>query len=234
MNGFMKNFKYYAAVWVLLLLLFNVVVFVATGEDARRAPSFWIGYASVTVALFAQLVWGWLAFKPQRSEAMLYRLSLVSLNYLGALVVALAGAVFMAVPAIPWQVSVLVSAVLLVLLAAVNVAGSGAARYVEGVGTQVATSQHLIRGLTADAESLLARASDGPCEADARRVYEALRYSDPRSGDGTWEIEWLMQDTFSEFSCAVGDGRAEDAASSARELCALAKERAVQCRSQKK
>jgi hypothetical protein len=233
-NAFKKSFWCYALVWVLLLALYNVIVFLPPWDPARYTPSFWIGYGVVTAALVGQLASGWLAFRPQRAEALLYRLSLVSVNYACAVVMAVAGTVFTLLSAVPWWVAAVVCALLLVCMLAVNVSVVGAARYVERVDAGVRSSSAFVRELTLEAQSLLAAAQGGPCEADARSVYEALRYADPRSVDGVQDVEARLRLRFEELKGAVGAGRQAEASALAREVCLLAKERADRCLTHKR
>ena len=55
-----NNFKYFAIIWVVLLVLFNVVTFIIPAEIAGinrfEQPTFWIAYAFICVALVGQLI----------------------------------------------------------------------------------------------------------------------------------------------------------------------------------
>jgi len=46
-----KVFKNYLIIWVVLLIIFNVVSFVSVGWTGQEkyTPSFWIGYAFITL-----------------------------------------------------------------------------------------------------------------------------------------------------------------------------------------
>lgn len=61
-----KTFRNYIVVWLILLVIFNVVVFVAPNEVAglsKFGGAFWTGYIFITLAFIGQLVCAYFAFR---------------------------------------------------------------------------------------------------------------------------------------------------------------------------
>ncbi len=71
------------------------------------------------------------------------------------------------------------------------------------------TQTQFIKLLTVDAESLLDRAKSDAVKTECKKVYEAVRYSDPMSNDALSVIEAKITVKMDELSSAVG---ADDAA----------------------
>ena len=60
-----KVFKFYSIIWAVLLALFNVISFVSVGWAgiSKYTPSFWIGYAFITLSFIGQIVCAYFALK---------------------------------------------------------------------------------------------------------------------------------------------------------------------------
>ena len=98
------------------------------------------------------------------------------------------------------------------------------------VTTKVKTKTFFIKSLTVDAESLISRAKSENIKAECKKVYEAVRYSDPMSNDALTSIESDITIKFSKLSEAVV---AEDSAAVvilADEITILLGDRNKKCR----
>lgn len=100
---------------------------------------------------------------------------------------------------------------------------------VEKVGEKVkAQSQH-IKMLTVDAQNLMNRAATPEAKEAAKKVYEAVRYSDPMSNEALSVIEAKITVKFDEFANEVNSGGSK-VTNLADELVVLVKERNNKCR----
>ena len=61
-----------------------------------------------------------------------------------------------------------------------------------------------------EAEKLMARAKTPEAKVTCKKVYEAVRYSDPRSSDGLDEIERKIEAQFSAFTNTASEEVAEE------------------------
>ena len=100
---------------------------------------------------------------------------------------------------------------------------------VEKVGEKVKTQTQYIKMLTVDAQNLMNRATTPEAKEATKKVYEAVRYSDPMSNDALSVIEAKITVKFDEFANEVNSGgsRVNDLAD---ELVVLVKERNNKCR----
>lgn len=97
-------------------------------------------------------------------------------------------------------------------------------------GEQIKQQTAFIKMLTVDADSIIARANSDEMKAEAKKVYEAIRYSDPMSSNALASIENQIQNRFNAFSKAVAVDDKELAKSTANELVMLIKNRNDKCK----
>lgn len=76
----------------------------------------------------------------------------------------------------------------------------------------------------------MVRASCDEMKAETKKVYEAIRYSDPMSNNVLANIENQIQNEFNAFADAVKNNDIDLAKSSANELVILINDRNNKCR----
>lgn len=92
-------------------------------------------------------------------------------------------------------------------------------------GEQIKRQTAFIKMLTVDADSIIARANSDELKAEAKKVYEAICYSDPMSSNALANVENQIQNQFNVFADAVQNNDLDLAKSSANELLVLIKDR---------
>lgn len=132
----------------------------------------------------------------------------------------------MLISPLPYWVGILTCAITLALMIlAVNKAAL-AAQLVAEVDEKVKTNTYFIRSLTADVEGLMVKASPEN-KAACKKVYEALRYSDPMSHEALADIEGEISLRFAALEAAGADA---EFSAVADELCALIADRNRKCK----
>lgn len=228
-----KYFKYYGICWAIALAVFNVITFVATNEIVGLASvgsSFWVGYAFITIAFIGNLICSFLFFKEENKSKMFLNIPIIQLAYSALIVSLIVGAVAMAVPQIPYWIGVIVDVLVLAFYAIAIVKASAAANIVHDVEQKVKAQTFFIKSLTVDADSLMARANNDEVKAETKKVYEAIRYSDPMSNDALASIENQIQNEFNAFADAVKSNDIDIAKSSSNELVILINDRNKKCK----
>lgn len=231
-----KGFQRYAAAWAVLLVLFNLICFVTPAEwygFNKFGGSFWAGYVVITLAFIGQLVCAQKAFRAENAKKFFYNLPLITVSYTGLILTLVLGGFCMAIPDVPNWLGAIVGAVVLSFTAVVVIKASTAADIVESVDQKVAEKTAFIRMATADAETLLASAKSEETKAACKKVYEALRYSDPMSSGALSEIEKKITAQIEELKSAVAADDAEKVKSAAEEVVLLIKERNAKCKALK-
>ena len=227
-----KGFKIYAIAWAILLALFNVIAFVSPGWTGieKYTSSFWIGYVFITLCFIGNLICANSAFKADSARKLFYNIPLITISYSALIVSFIVGGLCMLLPDFPYWVGVIVCAIVLALFAIAIVKADAAAELVERVDEKVKMQTSFIRNMTAEAESLMARAQSPEAKAACKKVYEALRYSDPMSNEALSVIEAKITVKMDELSNVVLSDNASKAQTLASELLILIMDKNTKCK----
>lgn len=228
-----KYFKYYGICWAIALVVFNVITFVAANETVGLSSigsSFWVSYAFITIAFIGNLICSLLFFKEENTGKVFLNIPIINLAYSALIISLIVGAVAMAVPQIPYLIGVIVDVFVLAFYAIAIVKASAAANIVNDVEQKVKAQTFFIKVLTVDADSLMARAKSDEMKAETKKVYEAIRYSNPMSNDALASIENQIQNEFNAFADAVKNNDIDLAKFSSNELVILINDRNKKCK----
>ena len=227
-----KRFNLYMIYWAVLFVLFNVIAFVSVGWEGQEkyTPSFWIGYVFITVMFIGQLICSYVSFKDDSAKKLFYNISLIRISYIGLIVSFVVGGLCMLISPLPYWVGVIICTIVLVLNVLSVLKATAAISEIERIDTKVKTQTFFIKSLTVDADTLMACAKSETAKAECRKVYEAIRYSDPMSNDALASVESQITVKFSELSYAVKEDNAEKVAEIANEVVILVGDRNKKCK----
>lgn len=225
----MKNiFKYYVICWAVALAVFNVVVFVVSGNTvglSNVTSSFWIAYAFITLAFCGNLGCSFLSFREENRNKAFLKIPVLYFAFCALVLSLIVGAVAMAVSAIPYWVGIIIDMLVLAFYAMAITKATAAADIINAVESKVNEKTSYIKNLTIQANSLISRAKSDETKALAKKVYEAIRYSDPMSVPELIEYEERIEREFSAFANSIKDNDIELATASADELINLLNDR---------
>jgi hypothetical protein len=223
-----KNQKHYIGIWAVLLVLFNAIAFISPGwiTHEKYTASFWIGYVFITISFVGQLICALSALKEQNLTKLFYKIPLIRVSYTGLIVSFVVGGACMLISPLPYWIGALAAVIVLAVTAISVLKANAAADIVADIDEKISHKTFFIRNLTADAEGLLSRAKTPEDKAVCKKVYEALRYSDPMSSNALTEIEKKIEAQFTVFS-------KDNSADAAEELLLLIGERNRKCKALK-
>ncbi len=227
-----KQFKNYLVVWAVLLVLFNVIAFVSVGWEGQEkyTASFWIGYVFITLAFGGQLACAYKALQEENLTKLFYNISLFKTSYSGLIASFVFGGLCMLISPLPYWVGIILCTIVLALNVFSVMKASVAAEAVTEIDKKVKVQTFFIKSLTVDAETLVARAESEEIKAECKKVYEAVRYSDPMSNDMLASIEGQIAVVFSKLSEAVAEDKTEAAKDLSNELIVLINDRNKKCK----
>ena len=226
-----KVFKFYSIIWAVLLALFNVISFVSVGwaEIPKYTPSFWVGYTFITLSFIGQIVCAYFALKDNDIKKTFYNVSLISTSYTGLILSFVFGGLCMIISPLPYWVGIILCAIILAFNIIAVVKATAAIDIVGGIDKKVKEDTFFIKSLTVDAESLMSRANSENIKAECKKVYEAVRYSDPMSNNALASIEGDIAIKFPRFSEAVISEDLETVVMLADEIIVLLGDRNKKC-----
>lgn len=227
-----KKFKYYALIWAILLAVFNVICFITPDETAGMSKfggAFWAGYIFITIAFIGQLVCAYIALKTDDKTKLFYNIPIIRVSYTGLILTLVFGALCMAIPNLPNWVGIIVCLLVLAFTAIAVIKAKAAADVVENIDAKVKAKTIFVKTLTVDAENLFARATTPEAKDACKKVFEAVRYSDPMSNDALAGVESQITLKFNELSEAVSGG-ADNVKNIADELVVLIGDRNRKCK----
>lgn len=220
-----KNQKRYIGFWAILFVLFQLIAFISPGWSyiEKYTSSFWIGYVFITISFVGQLICALSALKEENLTKLFYKIPLIRISYIGLIVSFVFGGACMLLSLLPYWIGALVAVIVLAATALALVKASAAADIVAEIDGKISGQTFFIRNLAMEAENLMIRAKTPEAKAACKKVYEALRYSDPMSNDTLTEIEGKIEAQFAMFSNSVSSEAAE-------ELLLLISERNSKCK----
>ncbi len=232
-----KTFNFYAVIWAICLVLFNVICFVAPNEIAGVSKfdgTFWIGYVFITISFIGQLICAYIAFKADNLKKFFYNIPLINISYTGLVVMLIVGGMAMAVPKFPEWLGIIICFVVLVINSIAVLAAKAAIDAVTTIDEKVAKNTAFIKSLIFDAQNLMNRANAPMLREKCKKVYDALRYSDPVSSEQLSDIENQIKNEFDLLTDAVLSDDLDKTEISVKEILTLISNRNNKVKGNKK
>ncbi len=228
-----KTFNIYAICWAILLVVFNLTAFLIPNEIMgirKFSSNFWIGYVFITISFIGQLVCAYFAFKQESLKKFFYNVSLITISYSATVLSIVVGILCMILPFVPVWIGAIICLLILGFSAVSVLKAKAAADIVSEVDEKIKVQTFFIKSLTMDAESLVVKAKSDEIKAELKKVYEAIRYSDPMSNDALTDIETQIKLKFNALSKAVISSNAEETETMAEDLLVLVNDRNKKCK----
>lgn len=227
-----KTFKFYSIIWAVLLILFNVIAFVSVGWTGveKYTPSFWIGYVFISLSFIGQIICAYFAFKDSDIDKFFYNISLITTSYTGLILSFVFGGLCMFISPLPYWIGTILCVIILALNVMTVIKASIAIYIISDIDNKVKIKKNFIKTLAADAESLISRAKSNEIKKECKKIYEAVRYSDPMSNEALASVESEITIKFEKFSEMVDADDFEGASVFADELIVLLSDRNKKCR----
>lgn len=200
---------------------------------ARYDAAFYLGILTALIG-FALAVAGVLKLDIETKEKTFMRIPVIRIAYAVSVLSVLLSAAYMFVLPRYVNTPVWLGAVFIVLIAALGVTSffkaTTAAEMVEETEKKVKTNTYFIRSLTSDAEALMSSNLSSEMKAEAKIIYEALRYSDPMSDEKLLDAEVEIEHYYKQFEEAVTSNDIETAKSIGDKLKLSIEKRNKKCK----
>ena len=223
----MKNkFKYYGICWIVVLVVFNIIVFVtpSASETVEKFDSmFWIGYVFITLMLIGNLACSYKVFNSKSYDMFFLSIPIINISYIALIVSAIAGSLCMAVPNIENWVGVVICALIFGFYVIAVVKAVAASEVASERSDDVKQKTSYMKLLKVDAELLLSKCKDEETKKEINKVVDAIKYSDLVSNEMLMSLELKISNKLSELTKQVEAN--EDIKESVDELLQLISER---------
>ena len=116
----MKNtFKLYAIVWSILLVAYNLVVFlvkpILPGYVFNYDARFWIAWGIIIATYIGQIFCAKIAFDPKNRDKLFLNIPLIKQSYTALIAVTVICSILMLIPDLPAWIAAIVCVIVLVL-----------------------------------------------------------------------------------------------------------------------
>ncbi|MBE7061036.1 MAG: hypothetical protein E7382_00700 [Clostridiales bacterium] len=229
-----KNFKYFGITWIVGFILFNAITFIIPNEifGVTRFDKgvFWIAYGLITLSFIAQLITAYKFVKDNSNDKTFLNIPLLRTGYIAIIVSIIVGISFMIFPMLPAWIGAIVCLLITGYFVIACVKASAVANIVADIDTKVKTKTAFMRMAIVEAENILARATTNEIKAEVKKVYEALKYSDPMSNSALDDIEQEINNGLKELKKAVTCNDSATVLSIVADLLLNVKERNSKCK----
>lgn len=181
------------------------------------------------LAFVGQLACAKAAFNANNLTKLFYNIPLIRISFSTLIVSIVLGTVCMAIPDMPNWIGAVLCVIVLGFNAIAVLQAKTASELISEIDEKVGNDTQFIKSLRADAESLVQRAANEEVKKAAKKVADALRYSDPVSNEKLVQEELRIADVFGRFSKAVADGK-DDVITLSDELSELIEDRNHKCK----
>ena len=223
-----KSFKVYLLIWTMCLIIFNIVIFASPARINVVNGNFWIGYIFIIIAFLIQLACTYIALKKENLKRMFYNISLILISYIYLFLLIVVGTICIVLPA-QISITIILCIILTGLFTFIIIVTCFSISFVSNIDREIKSKTFTIKQLTVDAEHLINVAKTDELKIVCKKVYEALRYSDPMNNMSLSEINQLIQNEFKTFENAINENDIEIAQAISIELINLIDKRNKKC-----
>ena len=225
--NFTRNKSMSLAAVVIILAVFNVVVFVI---PFSRGGGFWTGYAFSTLALLLTAAVVLYSFEKGELKSKFYGVPLVTVAWRYLIFQLIAGLLEMSLPFIPYRYGIAVNVILLCVCLIGLIGVNIAKEEIERIDAKIKEKVFYIKSLQVDVEGLADKASDESMKKTLKELADTIRYSDPMSSPRLAAIENKIEAKVSILTGHIEQADFTAAKASCDELQQLFAERNRKCK----
>lgn len=179
---------YYLICWFSLVVVFNTVSFMVPLQKGDF-NSFWVGYLSIMTSIIVHLLFSIKVFSEKEKRKQLLNVPVTFLSFFELLVIFICGFACMLSPSMPSWVATVLCAVILAISLGIIVTAKAVGEFTELGDIKLNQRVSSYQELVIQANNLTMAAQTKEDKEITKKLYEALRYSDPTSHADVLEEE---------------------------------------------
>lgn len=230
MNKYQKSYLLAWAIVVITFIAAALLVPQQIGIWNKSESSFWVSFIMILVLFAGQLACSFFVLRKGNGQQKFLRLPIIYISYVALIVMLLVEIRCTVLPASQNWVGGILGLVILAFYGVAVLSTATATGMIQETEQKIKTETSFMRSLSVDAELLQKRAGTLMLAEITKKVYEAIRYSDPRSNQALAELESRLSADFVEFSEAVKEGDENLGKEKAESFLLLLEERNSKCR----
>lgn len=203
MDKYRKN---YLLAWTCAVVVFIAVAFLVPrqiGEWSKNDGSFWAAFVMILLVFAGQLACSFLVIKKGNAEQRFLRLPIIYISFAALIITLVVETACVIIPTAKNWIGFILGIVILACYGLAVLKAVTAAEMIQQTGRKVKEETLFIHTLCMEAELLQKQSATTSLLAETKRVYEAVRYSDPRGSQALEKLEARIYVAFTEFSKAV-------------------------------
>lgn len=191
-----KNFLLTALIYVILLGVYNLLVFVIFKE---HSAVFWVSYGFVILAFGVQITSMLLSFRRADVETAFFGIPLASFSLFYLIAEICVGTIFMIFQNVGTTIPLVIQVLLFAAFAVIAVIALMARDTVREIGESVKQKVTQLKSVRVDIEMLLEHCADPELKTRLRKLAETVRYSDPMTTEAIADVEERIWQKVSEL-----------------------------------
>lgn len=223
--------KGYCCIWGILMGVFFFAALLIpseVGEWSKKDSAFWAAVIMMMLVMLGNLLCSLQLFQKASKEQMFLRLPIFYVSYVALLVTFVLETVCVVIPSAQNWAGFLLGFIILIFYSLGVGKAIGAARLIEKCEEKTQKKIAFMKTLQTEAELLYRQAGEEEKEV-AKKVFEAIRYSDPCSDARLDEVEAKLYVSYQKFQASVKE-KNEESDRFAQEFLELLKERNAKCK----
>lgn len=230
----MENYqKRYLSAWIGVVIVFIAVALLVPqqiGDWSKNEGSFWAAFVMILLVFAGQLACSFLVIKKGNAEQQFLRLPITYISFAALFITLVVEIICVIIPTTKNWLGFILGLIILACYGVAVLKAVTAAELIQQTGQKIKEETLFIRSLCVEAELLQKQSGNPAIMTETKRVYEAVRYSDPRGNQALEELEGRLYVAFTAFSKAVKEGNETLCKDEAEKFLLLLDERNKKCR----
>ena len=224
-------FRFYAVIWAILFVAFLFISILSPGWIGieKLTPSFWTGFAFIMISFVLQLGCALKAFATDDIQKFFYNIPLIRISYAGLIATFICGGLCMFLSLLWGWVAAIICIIVLAVTIIALLKGGAAGELVGEIDDEIKEETYFVKLYTIKAAELETFAKTEIAKAEAKKIADSFRYSDPMSKPELEAVEAKIELAFEKFENAVKLG-SEEVLTFSEELESLIKARNNECK----
>lgn len=214
-NGRTKNTIGFALIYVILLGVFNLLVFTIF---KTRTNVFWLSYTFMTLAFAVQIASMFLSFKTADVETAFFGIPLASFSIYYLCAALVIGALFMIFQTAGFTLALVIQVLVLSAFLIIAIISLMSRDIVQQIGENIRENVVSLRSVLVDIEMMSDSCTDPELKKALYKLSETVKYSDPMTNDSVASIEQRIMRKVSELRISIDDNQIADAKQACSEL----------------